>query len=55
MLEITFELYGLVFYKMGGNQGPEWDFVEEVTRSRHTSHVRCKMCGHEFHGSATHI
>ena len=40
---------------MGGARGPEWDFVEELVRGRHTSHVRCKSCGHEFHGSATRI
>ena len=40
---------------MGGNQGPEWDFVEELTRGKHTSHVRCKLCVHEFHGSTTRI
>ena len=40
---------------MGGARGLEWDFVEELVRGRHTSHVRCKSYGHEFHGSATHI
>ena len=40
---------------MGGMRGPEWDFVEELVCDRHTSHVRCKSCGHEFHGSATRI
>ena len=40
---------------MGASRGPEWDFVEELKRGRNTSHVRCKSCGHEFHGSATRI
>ena len=40
---------------MGAPRGPEWDFVEELKRGRNTSHVKCKSCGHEFHGSATKI
>ena len=39
--------------RMGGAQGPKWDFVEELVCGKHTSHVRCKSCGHEFHGSAS--
>ena len=40
---------------MGGNQGHEWNFVKELIHYKHTLHVRCKSCGHEFHGSATQI
>ena len=50
-----FKLYDLIFCRMGGNRGTKWDFVEELTRGKHTSHVRCKLCSHEFHGSATCI
>ena len=55
MLKLIIVLYGVFFCRMGGNQGPEWEFVEELTRGRHTSHVRCKSCGHEFHGTAACI
>ena len=55
MLKLILVLYGVFFCRMGENQGLEWEFVEELTRDRHTSHVRCKSCGHEFHGSATNI
>ena len=40
---------------MGGARGLEWDFVEELVCGKHTSHIRCKYCGHKFHGSATSI
>ena len=40
---------------MGGAQGLEWDFVEELVHGKHTSYAQCKSCGHEFHESATRI
>lgn len=36
-------------------RGPEWSYMEELKQGKTTSHVRCKSCGHSFHGSATRI
>ena len=36
-------------------RGAEWEYVEELTPGKTTSHLRCKSCGHTFHGNATRI
>ena len=36
-------------------RGPEWSYVEELKQGKTTSYVRCRSCGHTFHGSATRI
>ena len=36
-------------------RGPEWSYVEELKQGKTTSYVRCRSCGHTFHGRATRI
>ena len=36
-------------------RGQEWTYVEELVAGKTTSHIRCKSCGHTFHGNATRI
>ena len=36
-------------------RGQEWTYVDELILGKHTSHIRCKSCGHTFHGNATRI